>query len=57
MVALALGAGVSEAASPADYAQIARNIIPSGQPGGFPFPAGASTQAQMYDALTPLGGT
>ena len=56
VVALALGAGVAQAASPADYAQIARNIIPSGQPGGFPFPTGASTQAQMYNALTPLGG-
>jgi acyl-homoserine lactone acylase PvdQ len=48
---------VAQAASaPADYAQIARNIIPSGQPGAFPFPAGASTQAAMYNALTPLGG-
>jgi acyl-homoserine lactone acylase PvdQ len=56
VVALALGAGAAQAASPADYAQIARNIIPSGQPGAVPFPAGASTQAQMYNALTPLGG-
>ena len=52
-----LGAGVAQAASaPHDYAQIARNIIPSGEPGGVPFPAGSSTQAQMYNALTPLGG-
>lgn len=55
VVVLALGAGAAQAAAP-DYAQVARNIIPSGQPGGFPFPAGASTQAQMYNALTPLGG-
>ena len=49
--------GVAQAASgPADYAQVARNIIPSGQPGAFPYPAGATTQAQMYNALTPLGG-
>ncbi|GAC1580310.1 MAG: penicillin acylase family protein [Candidatus Dormibacteria bacterium] len=41
---------------PADYAQVARNIIPSGEPGAVPFPAGSSTQAQMYNALTPLGG-
>ncbi len=54
VVALGLGAGTAQAA--ADYAQVARNIIPSGQPGAVPFPAGASTQAQMYNALTPLGG-
>ncbi len=41
-------------ASAADYAQTARNIIPSGQYGGLPPPAGASDQAQMYDGLTPL---
>jgi len=56
VVILALGAGAAQAAAPADYAQVARNIIPSGQPGGVPFPAGASTQAQMYNALTPLSG-
>ena len=37
-----------------DYAATARNIIPSGQYGGGPPPAGADAQAQMYDALTPL---
>jgi acyl-homoserine lactone acylase PvdQ len=37
-----------------DYAATARNIIPSGQYGAFPVPAGADQQAQMYDALTPL---
>jgi acyl-homoserine lactone acylase PvdQ len=39
-----------------DYAATARNIIPSGQYGGFPVPPGADLQAQMYDALTPLFG-
>src|SRR3954454_19570600 len=41
-------------ASARDYAATALNIIPSGQPGGLPVPAGADTQAKMYDALTPL---
>jgi acyl-homoserine lactone acylase PvdQ len=50
MVAVfALGA---QSAGGADYAQTARNIIPSGQY-GLPGP-GADTQAQMYDGLTPL---
>lgn len=53
----AWGPCAAQAASAAsDYAQVARNIIPSGEPGGFPFPPGASTQAQMYNALTPLSG-
>lgn len=55
--AVALGASMAQADPvPADYAQTARNIIPSGEPGGFPFPAGADTQAMMYNALTPLAG-
>jgi acyl-homoserine lactone acylase PvdQ len=37
-----------------DYADTALNIVPSGQPGGLPVPAGADEQARMYDALTPL---
>jgi acyl-homoserine lactone acylase PvdQ len=37
-----------------DYSQVARNIIPSGEPGGVPIPADATTQAIMYNALTPL---
>ena len=37
-----------------DYAATARNIIPSGQYGAVPPPAGADVQALMYDALTPL---
>lgn len=36
-----------------DYAAYSRNIIPSGQYGAVPIPEGASTQAEMYDALTP----
>jgi acyl-homoserine lactone acylase PvdQ len=55
--AVALSAPIAQAASaPADYAQTARNIIPSGEPGGYPFPVGADTQAKMYNALTPLAG-
>ncbi|MCB0860615.1 MAG: penicillin acylase family protein, partial [Solirubrobacterales bacterium] len=38
-------------AAPKDYSAIARNIIPSGQKGSLPLD---STQAVMYDALTPL---
>jgi acyl-homoserine lactone acylase PvdQ len=37
-----------------DYADVARNIKPSGQYGSFPVPAGADEQAKMYNALTPL---
>ena len=37
-----------------DYAPDALNIIPSGQYGGMPVPAGADQQALMYDGLTPL---
>jgi acyl-homoserine lactone acylase PvdQ len=48
VVVLALGAQTAAA----DFAQTARNIIPSGQP-GLPGP-GADTQALMYDGLTPL---
>ncbi|MBN8869046.1 MAG: penicillin acylase family protein [Solirubrobacterales bacterium] len=46
-----LGLAVPAAnAAPKDYSAIARNIIPSGQPGSSLDP----TQALMYDALTPL---
>src|SRR3954465_8170024 len=45
---------LAPAASARDYAGTALNIIPSGQPGGLPVPAGADAQAKMYDALTPL---
>jgi acyl-homoserine lactone acylase PvdQ len=57
-IAAALVVAFALSASPAlakDYAATARNIIPSGQLGSFPVPAGADQQAQMYDALTPLG--
>jgi acyl-homoserine lactone acylase PvdQ len=51
VIALALPAS---AASAKDYAGTALNIIPSGQYGSVPVPAGADEQAKMYDALTPL---
>ncbi|MBN8866367.1 MAG: penicillin acylase family protein [Solirubrobacterales bacterium] len=51
---LGLAAVPAANAAPRDYSAVARNIIPSGQYGTFPFPAGADTQAKMYDALTPL---
>jgi acyl-homoserine lactone acylase PvdQ len=41
-------------ASANDYASTALNILPGGQYGSVPVPAGADTQAKMYDALTPL---
>jgi acyl-homoserine lactone acylase PvdQ len=50
---LALGAPVAGAKFK-DYAQTALNIIPSGQWGDVPPPAGADSQALLYDALTPL---
>jgi len=47
-----LGLAVPAAnAAPKDYSAIARNIIPSGQDGTPPLD---TTQAVMYDALTPL---
>ena len=42
--------------TPADFSGQALNVIPSGQYGGLPIPAGANTQLKMYDALTPLAG-
>ncbi len=53
-VCCAVFLAVPAAASAKDYAATARNIIPSGQLGSIPVPAGADTQAKMYDALTPL---
>src|SRR4051794_31914775 len=44
----------SASASAKDYAGTALNIIPSGQYGSVPVPAGADEQAKMYDGLTPL---
>src|SRR4051812_26883012 len=54
---LAAAAAFLAVAAPAaakDYAPDALNIIPSGQFGSFPVPAGADQQALMYDGLTPL---
>jgi acyl-homoserine lactone acylase PvdQ len=54
-LALAPGANAGDqTAPPKDYSQTALNIIPSGQFGSVPPPAGADTQALMYDGLTPL---
>ncbi len=58
-VGLGLAAVAATLALPAsapakDYAGTALNIIPSGQYGSVPVPAGADEQAKMYDALTPL---
>src|SRR5205085_12369051 len=44
-------------ASARDFASTALNIIPSGEFGGLPIPAGADRQARMYDGLTPLFGS
>ena len=41
-------------ASARDYANIALDIVPSGEYGSFPAPPQADQQAQMYNALTPL---
>jgi acyl-homoserine lactone acylase PvdQ len=41
-------------ASAKDYANIARDIVPSGQYGASSPPPQATQQAQMYNALTPL---
>jgi len=54
---VAVAAAALALAAPAaarDYAGTALNIIPSGQYGAVPAPAGADKQAKMYDGLTPL---
>jgi acyl-homoserine lactone acylase PvdQ len=53
---LTLAALPAAPAAARDYASTALNIIPSGQFGQVPVPAGADMQARMYDALTPLRG-
>ncbi len=53
-MAPAAAAAATSAPTFSDHAIIARDIVPSGQPGAVPPPAGADRQAQMYDALTPL---
>ena len=40
-------------ASARDYADTARNVVPSGQWGEAPVPPGADSQAKLYDSLTP----
>ncbi len=58
LAAGAIAPATASAAPPAptfaDHAIIARDIIPSGEPGDVPPPAGADQQAKMYNALTPL---
>jgi hypothetical protein len=58
LAAGAIAPAAASAAPPAptfaDHAIIARDIVPSGEPGGVPAPADADRQAKMYDALTPL---
>jgi hypothetical protein len=46
-------APASASAQTRDFAATALNIVPSGQLGAVPPPAGADRQARMYDALTP----
>ena len=54
VLVVAIFAAQASVAAGKDYAATARNIIPSGQYGAVPPPAGADQQAQMYDGLTPL---
>ena len=51
---LLLSASTANAEGPNDFAATALNILPSGQYGSVPPPAGRRPQAQMYDGLTPL---
>jgi acyl-homoserine lactone acylase PvdQ len=44
------------AAAPKDDAIIGRDIMPSGEYGGYPTPPNANDQAKLYNALTPLFG-
>lgn len=48
-MALTTGSAVAK-----DYASTALNVVPSGQYGAIPPPAGADSQALLYDGLTPL---
>jgi hypothetical protein len=52
-VALAAALVLPATASARDYADTARNVVPSGQWGEAPVPPGADAQARMYDSLTP----
>ena len=51
-VLLLVAPAAARAQTTRDFAATALNIVPSGQQGAFPVPAGADRQAQMYDALT-----
>ncbi|MEO8688202.1 MAG: penicillin acylase family protein [Solirubrobacteraceae bacterium] len=51
--ALAAALLLPATASARDYADTARNVVPSGQWGEAPVPAGADSQAKLYDSLTP----
>src|SRR4051812_6577512 len=51
--ALCLALPSVAAGATTDFSSTALNIIPSGQQGAVPVPAGADRQARMYDALTP----
>jgi acyl-homoserine lactone acylase PvdQ len=51
--ALAAALLLPATASARDYADTARNVVPSGQWGEAPVPPGADSQAKMYDSLTP----
>jgi acyl-homoserine lactone acylase PvdQ len=53
VAALAMACASAQAAD-IDYSQVARNIIPSGEWGGLPILPQYTSQAQMYNALTPL---
>ena len=52
--ALTAAFATPQTAQARDYADTALNVVPSGQYGGIPIPAGADEQARMYDSLTPL---
>jgi acyl-homoserine lactone acylase PvdQ len=53
LAAVAATLALPSAALANDYADTARNVVPSGQWGGAPVPAGADSQAKLYDSLTP----
>ena len=53
LAAVAALLALPSAALAADYADTARNVVPSGQWGGPPVPPGADSQAKLYDSLTP----
>jgi len=56
-VALLLGLAPTSAASRADYAAVALNVLPPGEDGGFTIGAHSLDQLKLYDGLTPLRGS